>query len=237
MSAFIDRGVEAIGQLGRAGSAALLSSFLQSGCAVCDRATSQPLCVDCQRQLNAQISPPCQKRADAQLSLIKALGAYDGILKRAILSLKYENRPEVAKILGAKLGQRWNQHLSPNERSIYVLPIPLHKDRQKSRGYNQAALLARSFCQVSGLQLLENGLVRSQATVPQHQLGLEARQQNLLGAFEVGRSLDRLRAKKHSLSVLLVDDIYTTGVTVQSAAKVLAQAGISTVGVVVVAIA
>ena len=231
----IERGFEAIGQLGRWGSRYLLDSFLQKGCATCDRATAQPFCLDCRRQLTAQIGSDRPSTAISQLS-VKALGTYDGILKQAILALKYENRPDAAQLLGSELAQTWMQSASlAKAKQIYAVPIPLHADRQRARGYNQSALLARSFCQVSGVRLIENGLVRSQITAPQHQLGREARQQNLASAFSIGQSLSRLSKKAAAIEVLIVDDIYTTGTTVQSAAKTLAEHGISTVGVVVVA--
>ena len=231
----IERGFELIEQLGRVGSRYILDSFLQKGCAVCDRAAAQPFCIDCQRQLQAHINS-YRPKSIASPFPTEALGAYDGALKRAILALKYEDRPKTAQFLGAELARKWMKALDPAKmKQICVVPIPLHTDRQRQRGYNQAALLAQSFCQISGLRLLENGLVRSQSTVPQHQLGLEARQQNLSGAFEVGRSLQRLKVKTDAVDVLLIDDIYTTGVTVHNAAETLARAGISTIGVVVVA--
>ena len=231
----IERGFETIGQLGKWGSRYLLDSFLQKGCATCDRTTAQPFCLDCRRQLTAQIGSDRPSTAISQLP-IKALGTYDGILKRAILALKYESRPETAQLLGGELAKKWMRSASSAKvNQIYVLPIPLHTDRQRERGYNQSALLARSFCQVSGLSLIENGLVRSQATAPQHQLGREARQQNLASAFEISQSLSRLSKKAAAISILLVDDIYTTGTTVQSAAKILADYGILTAGVAVVA--
>ena len=232
MARSIKIGIKTIGQIGKAGSARLLNSFLQSGCAACDRATPQPLCVDCDRQLKAQIQRPLRTAATPQSPQIAALGAYDGVLKRTILALKYENKPDVALFLGTELGQRWTE---ADRRPACVLPIPLHASRQRQRGYNQAALLARSFCRASGLKLVENGLVRSQSTIPQHQLGLEARQQNLAGVFEIGKSLNRLKAKRDSINVVLVDDIYTTGTTMQSAIGVLADAGISTIGLAVAA--
>lgn len=230
----LKRGFATIDQLGKWGSRYLLDSFLQKGCATCDRATTQPFCLDCRRQLIAQIGSDRPSTAIDQLP-VKALGTYDGILKRAILALKYENRPETAQLLGSELAQKWMPARLAKAKQVYVLPIPLHAKRQQERGYNQAALIARSFCQVSGLRMIENGLVRSQATAPQHQLGREARQRNLADAFEVDHWLSRLRTKAAAINVLLVDDIYTTGTTVQSAAKTLAGCGISTVGVAVVA--
>ncbi len=228
-----------LGQLGKAGSARLLNSFLHRGCAVCDRPTPKSFCTDCQRQIQDQIRNHPQTGTLSNSRFVNSLGAYEGVLKRAILSLKYENRPEVAQVLGAELGRQWIKaaHLLPAT-PHYALPIPLHRERQRQRGYNQAALLARSFCRVSGLTLLEHGLVRSQVTVPQHQLGAEARQKNLEGAFEVSKLLQKqakANSQANSLAVVLIDDIYTTGVTVQSAAEVLKRSGISTMGTVVVA--
>ena len=232
--------------------------FLSRGCAVCDRPTSQTFCLDCQRQVfqpetvqhQAKDQPDLQ--GDPTLP-VSALGLYNGSLKRAILAMKYGDRPEVARPLGTALGWHWlaQQPQTPWKTwnktakiayrdALYALPIPLHAGRQKSRGFNQAELIARAFCQVSKVPLLADGLLRVQATRPQHELGLAERQQNLEQVFQVGESLHqrarRARAKgKASPSVLLVDDIYTTGATVQSAAATLRQAGISVKGIVTVA--
>ncbi|MEO0520621.1 MAG: hypothetical protein AAF171_25355 [Cyanobacteria bacterium P01_A01_bin.116] len=81
--------------------------------------------------------------------------------------------------------------------------------------------------------MLASGLVRTQATQPQHQLNLAERTKNLDQVFQIGPALSRIiqRAdKQNNLSALLIDDIYTTGTTVRSAAKVLEQAGIDVVG-------
>ena len=222
-----------IKDLATVGISSLLNSFLNQGCAVCDRPTSRPFCPDCQRQLQSQISSDRQLTKTA-ISQMATLGNYDGSLKRAILALKYENRPQVAQFLGSELGRYWSAVAKPSKDKLYALPIPLHQGRRQQRGYNQAALLARSFCQASGLALLEHGLGRSRATLPQHQLGLAARQQNLAGVFELSKSLTRLR-QKGPLGVVVIDDIYTTGATVQSAADALNKANIPVVGVAAVA--
>ncbi len=229
--------------------------FLSQGCAVCDRPTAQTFCLDCQRQIFQPEAAQNQAKDQPDLQgdpalPISVLGLYSGSLKRAILAMKYGDRPEVAKPLGTALARHWlaqqpialpNKTTPATGRLVpYALPIPLHAGRQKSRGFNQAELIARAFCQVSKVPLLADGLVRVQATRPQHALGLAERQQNLDQVFEVGKSLHR-RAHharengKASPSVLLIDDIYTTGATVRSAAATLSQAGISVVGIVTVA--
>ena len=236
--------LKSLTRLGQSGAGELLNSFLKRGCAVCDRPASSPIsksfCLDCHRQLQQQImqETPSKAAPAAAPFSITAVGAYDGTLKRAILALKYENRPDVAHFLGTALAQVWKT-TQQQAKPLYALPIPLHKDRQRQRGYNQAALLARAFCQTNGIALIETGLVRSQATIPQHQLNLEARQQNLANVFEVDRSLakrqKKLKQRGQSLKVVIVDDIYTTGATVQSAIGVLSRAGVAVVGVATVA--
>lgn len=232
-----------------------MSLLLAQVCAVCDRATNQTFCPDCQRQIRLDRFQALSVETSPFASglPVGALGIYERTLKQAILALKYGDRPDIAQVLGTDLGQRWLKliHLKQKttafsgsqpgiKSSLYALPIPLHASRQQSRGYNQAELIARSFCTVTGLPLLAHGIARIQATLPQHQLSLADRQTNLSAAFRVGASLQQKirlsqRQKRALPSVLLIDDIYTTGATVQSAATTLAQSGIAVVGVLVLA--
>jgi predicted amidophosphoribosyltransferase len=257
-------------QLGKAGFKQVMGLFLAQACPVCDRSTAHTFCLDCQRQIYPDRSskiPSQQNKVSREPGLLPicALGLYSGSLKRAILAMKYGDRPDVAAPLGAALAQHWlaqqptvlsgatlssattqsaSAHKSLHRPRLYAVPIPLHAERQKSRGFNQAELIARAFCQISELPLLSQGLVRTQSTRPQHELGLAERQQNLNQVFQVGPSLQRLadlrqqgskRQGKATPTVLLVDDIYTTGATAQSAAMTLRRAGISVAGIVAVA--
>ena len=113
-----------------------------------------------------------------------------------------------------------------------VVPIPLHADKLQQRGYNQAELLAQSFCDRTGLPLLRQGLIRVRATEAQFGLSQVARAQNLAAAFDLNPSVWRSQRQR---SVLLLDDIYTTGSTVQSAAQTLRSHGIKVCGVVAIA--
>ena len=223
-------------RIGSSGLTAFTRLFLHQGCAVCDRVASSTFCIDCQRQLHAAYYPLKSWHLQASNDIpndipIGALGEYSGTLKQAIRSLKYQNRPEVAKALGIALAKRWLTSPESTQPNLYGVPIPLHGNRLAQRGYNQAALIAHSFCQASGLPMLAHGLIRTQDTLPQHQLGLAARQENLAQALCVGNALHRRhRHAKTPLRILLIDDIYTTGATTQSAAEVLKEAGIGVVG-------
>jgi ComF family protein len=161
-----------------------------------------------------------------------AWGTYHHTLKRILAALKYERHQALAIPLGQALGQQWQRHPIHTRRPPLVVPIPLHGEKRRDRGFNQAALIAAAFCRQTGLPLLEHGLQRQRATLPQFGLGPEQRQQNLTAAFTLGTGWQRHSATQ---PVLLLDDIYTTGATVQSAAATLRGQGRSVCGVVVAA--
>ena len=104
-----------------------------------------------------------------------------------------------------------------------LIPIPLSEKRQKKRGYNQAKILARELSKRTGIPVEEGALFRIRDTRPQKELDDRERQQNLRQAFAVAKCWKPVR------SVVLVDDIYTTGSTINKAAKMLKKAGVSKV--------
>jgi len=103
-----------------------------------------------------------------------------------------------------------------------------------SGGFNQAELLARSFCQMTGLKLRSQGLERTRYTIRQFELSGKEREQNLAGAFQLGSDF---RHRRPMRPVLILDDIYTTGATVGSATQTLRQEGIEVCGVIAIAAA
>jgi ComF family protein len=157
-------------------------------------------------------------------------------LRRAIATLKYNNQPQIAYPLGQWMGQGWLDatKLRPSRstsKTTVVVPIPMHPAKQRKRGYNQAELLAQGFCQVTGLALQAHGLERIKETDAQFSLSADDRAKNLADAFTVSRELRR----RSSLSVLILDDIYTTGATVKSAIQAFQQQHILVAGLVVLA--
>jgi ComF family protein len=217
----------------------MLEVVLAGNCALCQRSTSQVFCKDCQRQVEQ-----CQAQKQSWVESVSlgqvlplpvwAWGVYGGALKRSLAALKYDDRPEVARPLGQWLGKAWLAAGATRTRKgpfPTVIPIPLHPQKYQQRGYNQAELIAEAFCQVTKLPLQRRGLVRARATEAQFGLSAAARVQNLAGVFELGEDLLNARTQP---DVLLLDDIYTTGATIQSAMQTLQQASIKTYGVAVV---
>ena len=208
----------------------LLDMVLRTPCPLCDRTAEQRFCPSCARQIQRCQLPSPQKYWQSSLPLF-AWGQYGGALKQAIATLKYNNHPELAEPLGQWTGQAWRKAGLTTSR-LMVLPIPMYHDKQRQRGFNQAELLAQSFCQITRLPLNTNGLVRIRATEAQFGLSVKERQNNLAGAIQVAPpARTRLKGKR----VLLFDDIYTTGATAHAAAAALQKAGIQVVGIVAIA--
>jgi ComF family protein len=156
-------------------------------------------------------------------------GKYDRDLKRAIASLKYQNQPEIGEILGRWLGESWlKSGYCQKYPHLIVIPVPLHQDRIKIRGYNQAELIARGFCQITRYSLKNNLVMRTKNTEAMFGLNLVQRQENIQKAFRVSQGYQQI---KTSQQILIIDDIYTTGTTVRAIKKILDQVNLQTIGV------
>lgn len=209
----------------------LLNLFLESKCPLCQRSTPVEFCQDCQRQLQlCQITNP-KKLWNGDLPVF-AWGVYGGVLKRALAALKYENKTQIAQPLGYWLGENWIKSSLATATNLTVVPIPLHAKKQQERGYNQADLLAESFCRITGLSLQRHGLERWRETKPQFGLSAAERKQNLTGAFGLGKAF---RDRRPDSAILLLDDIYTSGETAREAANTLRQHDIGVHGIVAIA--
>lgn len=207
----------------------LLSVFLQSRCPGCQRTTYKLLCDYCLQRLNSyELSPDTRQSWQGELPIF-AWGQYDGQLKRAIALMKYHQQPDLGKILGQLLGEAWlSSNVIPPQQQVTVIPIPLHRDKIRHRGFNQAEIIAQSFCQLTGYKLNSQALVRVRETKAMFDLSPEARIKNLQGAFTLGQKLPKY-------PVLLLDDIYTLGTTMKEVRKTLRLQRIKVLGGVVVA--
>lgn len=156
----------------------------------------------------------------------RALGVYEGDLREAILRLKYGGDVEVAGALGKAL------RLLVNEPGGYdgIVWAPMHPARRRRRGYDQARLLAMEVSASLGLRPVPGGLVRVKNTASQTSLDGIQRRQNLAGAFKV-KFPEEVAGKK----LILVDDVMTTGTTLNRCAEVLYSVGAKDVDAIVIA--
>jgi ComF family protein len=212
-----------------------LSLFLKSSCPLCQRSANEIICSYCDRNLQTEkLDRHCQYwQGDLPLF---AWGKYGGQLKRAIAAMKYESHPELGELMGTWLAKAWlsSDFSKKSVKQLTIVPIPLYQQKLQERGFNQAEVVAKSFCQITGYILQKQGLQRNRDTKPMFGLDAIERQKNIQGALEIGKDF---QIRKPISPVLLVDDIYTKGTTVTEARKVLADKGIKVFGVVAVSVA
>ncbi len=194
--------------------------LLAPRCAACGEPGSW-FCVACRDQ--------CDPVAHDGRLPIRAAGAHAGPLRAAVRRLKYGGEPGLAQDLGRLVAFELARDLARGTMVDAVVPVPLHRSRTASRGYDQAALLAQAVAARTGLPL-RPALHRIRGARPQVELDRVARAANIRGAFvaEAG-SLRGLR-------VGLVDDVATTGATLMDAAAAARAAGARAVRAYVVAV-
>lgn len=208
-----------------------LNLFLKSNCPLCQRPAAGEFCPYCHKQLQrCQLTDPGRFWHSEQRVFV--WGEYGGALKRAIAALKYDGNPQLAKPLGGWLAEAWLSFPELAIDNLTVVPIPLHQEKLKERGFNQAELLAESFCELTGLPLQRHGLERVKNTQALFALTPQQRQAEMKNALSLGKDFRRRLPRDR---VLLVDDIYTSGTTVKSAIKILELSGISVYGTVALA--
>ncbi|HYU79847.1 MAG TPA: ComF family protein [Vicinamibacterales bacterium] len=192
----------------------LLSTLLGSPCAVCARVLDRPLsgavCDDCW----SRIVPPAPPFHGTRfISTAAAIGEYDGVLREIIHALKYQGRRSTAPRLSALMAMHGRDVLATADA---VVPVPLHRTRERARGFNQAEELAR------GLGLpVQLALRRVRITQPQVDLPAGDRHSNVKDAFAAAGCGSTFAGK----ILVLVDDVTTTGATLEACARVLSEAG------------
>ena len=190
----------------------------------------EKICVTCGRPLEAYplregealLCPAC-KTGQYEFDRARSYAIYEGALIRAIVLLKFEEMTPLGHWFGERLAElvrRGEEELAAD----VVVPVPLHRQRQRERGYNQADLIARPLARRLGLPCRPVLLVRTKPRPDKLHLSLEERWSSVRGAFAAkpGSRVDNLR-------VLLVDDVMTTGATLDACARALRQAGARTV--------
>jgi ComF family protein len=167
---------------------------------------------------DAIANPPPFRRARS------AVG-FSGVPRRMVQSLKYHDHPELARWMAAWMVRAGREALRDAD---IILPVPLHPRRFLTRRFNQSAELARHIARQVGKPFDPSALLRVKLTKQQVGLGANEREDNVRGAFKVP---EEARIKVAGRSVLLIDDVYTTGATVIAATKALKKAGAAAVDV------
>ena len=171
--------------------------------------------------------PKCHDCETLQFTAARACGLYEGALRASVLQLK--RQPRVSSQLVALLTE--TVRCPPLSEATIIVPVPLHPDRERQRGFNQAAEIARALSPLLRLPVEEHNLVRTVGS-DKYRAGMDSkgRMDTVLDAFQV-QTPRRIQGE----AVLLIDDVFTTGATASSCAVALNEAGAASVFVLTVA--
>ena len=194
-------------------------SFLCARCESVLPLLRRPNCALCSGPARGQFCASCEAEPPAYDGL-RAPYAFTGPVRDMVHNLKYKNVRASAPDLGRLMADYlWSDSIPGG----VLVPVPLHSRRERARGFNQSALLAREVSRLTGIPLAEDVLRRSRNTAPQVSMaGPVERKENIEGAFECIGDVA-------GLEILLIDDVVTTGSTMSACAEPLKAAGASSV--------
>ena len=216
----------------------LLKAFYPDVCPRCDKVigkvglckdckgsfkfVSEPTCIVCGRTMGEEGSwcEDCKKTRHIFKRNVSVF-EYRGDIKQTIYRFKYSNMRCYAEFFGQEAAKRYGKLLKIWKVDA-IIPVPMYKPKQRKRGYNQAEVFARALGKACGIKVDAKLLERVKDTAPMKTLSKQQRYENLLKAFAVS-------GKAVYKRVLVVDDIFTTGSTIDACARVLKRNGIENV--------
>lgn len=215
----------------------LLDLVYPPHCLICREEGDSYLCAKCVEKIDTIKPPFCRKCGGPSQSFhcgecrdrqyyfesARSAGIFEGVLRDAIHALKYLNHIAIADPLAEVMAQAF-QDSGLAGRADVAIPIPIHPSRKLGRGFNQSEELARRFANRAHLPLETRVLHKTRKTERQMKLPVDLRASNILGSFSVSHP-GKIRGKR----ILLIDDVYTTGNTLDEAARVLLASGASVV--------
>ena len=201
-----------------------LGELICPGCVGALSPVRQPVCKKCGKEVESGQMEYCYDCARHPKPFVQnfALLNYNSAASRSMSAIKYKGRREYLDFYSQAVCRRFAKTIRRISPDVLV-PVPVHPTRMRSRGFNQAELLARCIGRQLEIPVCPKGLRRTKKTLPQKQLNQQERLKNLRQAFVPGNLPLGVR------TVLLIDDIYTTGSTLEACARALKSMGVENV--------
>lgn len=187
---------------------------------------TEPSCMRCGKPIASEQEEYCTDCAKKKASFERgfAVFVYDDVMQQAVADFKYRNRKELADFFAEEMAKVYRRKLQRLNIEA-LIPVPVHVSRRRYRGYNQAEVLSEALTKLVGIPTRKDLLVREKQTTPQKELDAAERLKNLEQAVR----LDVEAMKTLPKTVVLVDDIYTTGSTAEACSRVLLRGGVKKV--------
>ncbi|MEE0866300.1 MAG: ComF family protein [Clostridia bacterium] len=204
----------------------LLNLIYPPKCGICGKLNKSFLCNKCYKILENDANFNIEKKLSYEhIYLFK----YEGLIRRLIIEYKFKDKSYLYKTIVNFLLK--NKKMFEIIKSYdTIIPVPISKKRKKTRGYNQTYLIAKDIANSVGIKLENRVLFKTKNIIEQSKLNKEDRLENIKGVYEI-RNAKRIINKK----ILLFDDIYTTGSTVNECCKMLKKTNLDKIGVLTVA--
>ncbi len=200
-------------------------------CCFCGKVSEKDICDECAGQLIYITEPRCKqcgkpvryaeqeycqdcRRSELTYEQGRSLWVHQEPVKQSIYQFKYHNRRIYAETYAREWVRLYGKWMRDNRIDV-IVPVPLHWRKKRRRGYNQAEVLAKELSKLTGIPVNSKAVTRKQYTKPQKELDHKGRRKNLEQVFQVRKEFQR------PMHVLLVDDIYTSGSTIEGVARVL----------------
>ena len=208
-------------------------------CCFCGEISNTPLCKTCESKIVYINEPRCKKcgkpiryeekeycedckKRNFFYEQGRSVWLHKGPVAWSVYQFKYHNRRVFAEFYGEEMWRLYEKWIRAKEIDV-IIPVPLHRRRKRNRGYNQAEVVAKVLSRSSGIPIENHAIKRIRYTERQKNLDHKERRKNLSGAFRVSAYW------KKQKNVLLIDDIYTTGNTIDEIAKELKKNGVENV--------
>ena len=199
-------------------------------CGICGKIDPNSLCKKCKKKIENQLDISIIKNVeDKYFDELMSIFKYEGMVRKLILNYKF-NEKSYMYMTFVNLLLKDKKIFENIKNYDTIIPVPISKKRQKERGYNQCELIAKEIAKKIKLEYRNNCLIKTKNIIEQNKLNKEEREKNIIGVYNLENG-QLLENKK----ILLIDDIYTTGSTVNECSKILRKANPNKIGILTIA--
>lgn len=198
-------------------------------CGICGKGINTYLCKKCEKKLKNIAIFGKDEYLDKDFEKHYYIFKYDNFIRSLIIDYKFNEKPYLYKSFLEFLNKYQKKYVQFEIYDI-IIPVPISKKRKKERGYNQSLLIAKEIAKNENIKLKDNVIVKAKNNTTQSKLNKEERTENVKNVYKITKNKEII-----DKNILLIDDIFTTGATLNECSKMLKQAGAKKVDVLTIA--